>query len=60
MTQVLQLERKSSTLQSCFFFTVEHFGGSSRPQRLEVDDEMVMHILLDMSFNQIFGRTEIF
>ena len=35
--------------------TVEHFGGSSRgTQRLEVDDEMVMHILLDMSFNQIF------
>ena len=31
-----------------FFFTVEHLGGSSRgTQRLEVDDEMVMHILLD-------------
>ena len=59
MTQVLQLERKSSTLQSCFM-TVEHLGGSSRPQHLEVDDEMVMHILLDMSFNQIFGRPESF
>ena len=42
MAHVLQLERKSSTLQSCFM-TVEHFGGSSRgTQRLEVDDEMVM------------------